>query len=125
MKKLCCIAAAATMFLLLLTACGGYKVSESGTWTDGTYSTTVKGKNGEFDISIVIEDGVMVSITIGDNDETEELGGVAISELPVQMLENQTYDVDVVSGATTTSNALIKGVAKCLEAASEEALSGD
>lgn len=123
MKKYCCAALLTIMIILLLTGCDEYKVSESGTWTDGTYTQTVKGKNGEFDVSVEIEDGIMVKIIVGNNEETEELGGEAIKTIPSQMLQEQTYDVDVVSGATTTSNALIKGVAKCLEEASKEALS--
>ena len=123
MKKLFCAAVIAILSLVLLTGCGEYKVSESGTWTDGTYTTNVVGKNGTFEVSVVISDGKMTTIVVGENDETEELGGEAIKQLPATMLEEQTYDVDVLSGATKTSNALIKAVGKCLEEASKEALS--
>ena len=123
MKKLFCAAVIAILSLVLLTGCGEYKVSESGTWTDGTYTTNVVGKNGVFEVSVVISDGKMTTIVVGENDETEELGGEAIKQLPAAMLEAQTYDVDILSGATKTSNALIKAVGKCLEEASKEALS--
>ena len=123
MKKLCCAAAMIMVCLVLLTGCGDYKVSESGTWTDGTYTTKVIGKNGTFEVRVTISDGVMTAIGVGENDETEEIGGEAINQLSLLMIQEQTYDVDVVSGATKTSNALIRGVGKCLEEASKEALS--
>lgn len=45
-------------------------------------------------------------------------GGVVIEKLPGQMIDNQTYDVDAISGATVTSDALKEAVARCLEQAS-------
>ena len=97
----------------------GYSIAEAGTWTDGVYTQTAEGKNGSFDVTVTIEDGSIKSVEIGDNDETESKGGVAIEELPDEIVEAQSYDVDAVSGATVTSEAIEDAVARCLEAASE------
>ncbi len=118
----------AAVMVLTLTACGSdgsdssqsdYQISEVGTWKDGVYTETAEGKKGSFDVTVTIEDGMIVSIEVGDNEETADKGGVAIAQLPEQMIENQTYDVDAVSSATVTSDGLKDAVAKCLERASE------
>lgn len=109
--------------LLLLSGCGNtntYNISESGNWKDGTYTETAKGKKGDFEVSVTIKDGTISEISVGDNQETPDKGGVVIDTLPGQMLEKQTYDVDAVSGATVTSDALKDAVARCLEQASSE-----
>lgn len=109
--------------LLLLNGCGNtntYNISESGNWKDGTYTETAKGKKGNFEVSVTIKGGTISDISVGENQETPDKGGVVIDTLPGQMLEKQTYDVDAISGATVTSDALKDAVARCLEQASNE-----
>lgn len=95
-------------------------IAESGDWEDGVYTETAEGRNGDFEVTVTIEDGVMAEIAVGSNSETEDKGGVAIEELPDAMIEAQTYEVDAVSGATETSDALMDAVAGCLTQASQE-----
>ncbi len=114
--------------ILLLGGCGSsdtkqaknYEIAEAGTWTDGTYTETAKGKKGDFEVTVVIEYGKIASVSIGDNQETPDKGGVAIGQLPDAIVEAQSYDVDAVTGATVTSNGIKDAVAKCLEKASEQ-----
>lgn len=120
------IISVALVMTLLLAGCGKsdgfdatqYSISESGTWTDGTYTETVDGRNGEFKVTVVISDGRMAEIKIGDNEETPDKGGVAIAQLPDEIIEQQSVSVDAVSGATVTSDAIKEAVAKSLETAS-------
>lgn len=113
--------------LTVLSGCGAsdaetkavYEIGESGTWTDGTYIETAKGKKGSFDVTVIIEEGTISSVTVGDNKETPDRGGVAIRQLPDQIVEAQSYEVDAVSGATVTSNGIKDAVARCLEKASQ------
>lgn len=112
--------------LLLLGGCGTsdteqaktYMITEAGTWIDGTYMETAKGKNGKFEVTVVIEDGNIAGISVGDNEETLEKGGVAIAQLPEEIVAAQSYDVDAVTGATVTSDGIKDAVARCLEKAS-------
>lgn len=113
--------------LTILSGCGAsntdtkaaYEIGESGTWTDGTYTETAKGKNGSFDVTVIIGGGTISSVTVGDNKETPDRGGVAINQLPDQIVEAQSYEVDAVSGATVTSDGIKDAVARCLEKASQ------
>lgn len=120
MKKLTAIFIC--IFTIILTACGktetNYNISDSGSWKNGTYTETAKGKKGTFVVTVNISDGKISDIQIGDNNETPDLGGVAITKLPTEMLKKQTYEVDAISGATITSNGIKDAVARCLEQAS-------
>lgn len=122
MKKsiffICAISAAATF-----SACSTareYTIADAGEWTDGEYSATADGKNSDFEVNVVISEGYISEISIGDNSETPDIGGKAITELPDEIMEQQSYDADVISGATVTSEAIKNAVADCLEQASKQ-----
>lgn len=111
----------AVMMILLLIGCSRkqtYTISEAGSWQDGTYIGTAEGRNGSFKVDIIIENGYITSIAADDNRETPERGGRAISVMLPNMVAAQSYDVDIVSGATITSKALRNAVAEVLEEAS-------
>lgn len=113
--------------ILLLGGCSAsdtkqvktYEIAEAGTWTDGTYTETAKGKKGNFEVTVTIQNGNIASVTVSDNEETPDKGGVAIAQLPEKIVSAQSYDVDVVSGATVTSDGIKEAVARCLEKASQ------
>ena len=110
------------VFAIVLAACGktetNYNIGVSGLWKDGIYTETAKGKKGNFDVTVIISDGKISDIQIGDNKETPDIGGKAIAELSAEMIKGQTYEVDAMSGATITSNGMKDAVARCLEQAS-------
>ena len=110
------------VFAIVLAACvkteTNYNIGVSGLWKDGIYTETAKGKKGNFDVTVIISDGKISDIQIGDNKETPDIGGKAIAELPAEMIKGQTYEVDAMSGATITSNGMKDAVARCLEQAS-------
>ena len=51
---------------------------------------------------------------MGGHNETAGIGSKAIDELPGMIVAAQSADVDVIGGASVTSNALIKAVKLCL-----------
>lgn len=112
------------VFIIMLIGCEkeevvtNYNILEPGNWKDGTYIETAKGKKGKFDVTVEIVDGKIDSIMIGNNNETPNRGGVAIKQLPDEIIKSQSIEVDGVSGATVTSNGIKDAVARCLERAS-------
>ncbi len=80
-----------------------YEIAEAGTWKDGTYKETAKGKKGDFEVTVVIEDGTIADVSIGDNQETPDKGGIAIAQLPDAIVKAH-YDVDAVSAGLTISS---------------------
>lgn len=104
----------------VLIGCGApTKESVPSSFKDGTYTETASGKNGKFDVTVTIEDGKITDIVVGKNKETPSRGGTAIAKLPQKMIDEQTYAVDGISGATITSNGLKNAVKSILQKAGE------
>ncbi|MGI6192800.1 MAG: FAD-dependent oxidoreductase [Christensenellales bacterium] len=82
----------------------------TGKYTDGTYTGSAYGMNGEVPVTVVVENGMIVSVTVGEHSETPGIGTAAAEQLPEAIIAAQSADVDTVSGATITSNAILKAV---------------
>lgn len=94
--------------------------SDGGTTGEGvqTYTgTSDNGLKGAVQLQITVEDGKITAIEILKHSETEEIGGVAFDTLIEEALASQSADIDVVSGATVTSEAFIEALAKAIEKA--------
>ena len=90
------------------------KVDESGEYKDGTYTGTGIGFGGEIKVQVTIKDGKITAIKVLDaSKETKKFFDKAVKILD-DMIAAQTPDVDVVSGATYSSNGLIEAVSNAL-----------
>jgi len=87
---------------------------------DGTYSAAGTGYNGPVEVIVVIEDGQIAQLTLGENSEDGAYLDQAVA-LFDDVLEQQTYAVDSVSGATVSSVAIKSAIKKALAAAAGEA----
>lgn len=95
----------------------GNGVSDAGSdgdFKDGTYTATVDGHNGPLEVEVVVEDGTITEVNILDHEETEGLADSALSDVPAAIVENNSVNVDTVSGATVTSDAIIEAVEAAL-----------
>ena len=100
------------LLLFVLTGCVNRGNSNQNTSMpkNGTYSTTAQGYGGEFKVEVVFKDDVISDIYVKEHNETPSIGGVAIEQIITKMKEKNSYQVDVVAGATRTSNAMIDAV---------------
>ena len=70
MKKRIFASTCAACCLLALAGCGASgadgktdsAAGEATGWTDGTYTETATGKNGDFEVTVVIQDGNIASV---------------------------------------------------------------
>lgn len=92
--------------------------NDTGNYKDGTYTAYGEGMSGRFPVTVTITEGKITGVEIGEHGETQGIGTNAIDALPNQIIEQQTADIDVVSGATITSNAIKSAVKACLIEAS-------
>ena len=90
----------------------------TGNYKDGTYTAYGEGIGGRFEVTVEIADGKITAVTVGENAETIGIGSNAIDQLPSQIIEAQTYEVDAVGGASITSEAIKSAVKACLIEAS-------
>ena len=93
------------------------KVKESGTWKDGTYTGSGKGFGGNISVKVTVKDGKIKSIDVTSaSGETASYFSKAKGIIP-KMISGQTTNVDVASGATYSSNGIIKAVRNALSKA--------
>ncbi len=81
---------------------------------NATYSSTVQGRNGEIVVETVFADGKIASVTVKSHSESAGVADPAISMIPERIVEKQSVAVDVVTGATITSAAIINAVSDCI-----------
>ena len=96
-----------------------YTVELGGTVELGEneYLGVGNGIGGQVKAKVTVKDGKMTAIEIIEQNETVGIGDKAINALPQQILDAQSVDVEVVSGATASSNAIKAAVRDALSQA--------
>jgi len=84
---------------------------------DGTYTAVGTGIGGDVEVIAEVKDGEIVSIVLGEHGETEGIFEGAVDGVIPEIIKVQTTEVDVVSGATVTSNAIIEAVEDIMDQA--------
>ena len=93
------------------------KVSESGTWKDGTYTGSGKGFGGTISVKVTVKDGKISAIDVTNaSGETASYFSKAKGIIP-KMISGQTTNVDAASGATYSSNGIITAVRNAISKA--------
>ena len=87
----------------------------SGKYTPGTYTAKVTGMH-DMTVTVTVSADKIDDIQI-EHQETPGVGEPVANDMPKEIIETQGLGVDVVTGATLTSNAVIDGVADCLKQA--------
>lgn len=90
--------------------------TRSGVFRDGTYSGWGSSPHGRIQSTVVIRRGRIVSAVITSCRTRYPCSMIA--GLPEQIVARQDSDVDIVSGATHSSQAFTRSVAQALQRAS-------
>ncbi len=113
MKKTTLVMTIILCTLALFTACGG----SADTYTAGTYTATEQGYVGDVTVEVKFDRDSILSVNVTDQNETVGFGDKAIDAIPGEIVEAQTWEVDAVTSATVTSDALKAAVKDCIEQA--------
>ncbi len=105
MKKLLCALLSLVMVLTAVSALAA---------TDGAYTASGKGNNGDVKVEVVVAGGKIESVAILEHQETPGISDKAVNELPAAIVAAQGLGIDTVSGATNTSKAILAAVEDCL-----------
>lgn len=111
-----CLIFILVLFTIGLIACST-QVETSAPLQEETYTAKANGFAGDVEVSLTIKDGKLTSVTATGEKETPDLGGKALEILPTNMLTENSIDVDVMSGATMTSNAILEAAKLALSEA--------
>lgn len=113
-------------FLSLLTAVvlgggllPGLGLAE-GVYTPGTYTASKPGMRGDVTVTMTFDENSITAVEAVGERETPNIGTLALEQLPASILEAQSADVDAISSATITSDALLAAAAICIQQAKGE-----
>ncbi len=101
------------MMACSLIACS----SSTGSGVSGEFTGTAKGLGGDVTVTLTLKDSVITDVKAEGKDETEGIGSKAIEQLPGEMVDGNTINVEGVSGATVTSDAIKEAAKAALESA--------
>ena len=87
-------------------------VQEAG--AAGVLTGTADGFMGPITVSVTMDGDTIAAVEVVSNSETPEIAGTALEQIPAAIVAANSADVDVVSGATYTSNGIINAVKNAL-----------
>lgn len=110
--------ALATGMMLSATACskGNDKGAGEG-YTAGTYVGKAKGNNGEVKVEVTVAEGKISEVKVVEHSETKGLGDSAMETIGSIIKESNSTNVETVTGATVSSNAMMEAVKDALRQA--------
>lgn len=101
------------LFSVLLCGCFEREVQ----YKAGTYEGASEGYYSRLLVKVVVDEYNLISIEILDNQEPPILAEIVFDVLPPKIIKSNSSDVDIVSGATYTSQALLEAVENALQKA--------
>ena len=112
MKKIFAVILAGSMMLMNV---GG--IAEGAVFTNpGTYSATAMGRNGDVTVTATFSESAITAIEITSG-ETPTIGDTAMEQLAQTVLDAQSLGVDIVAGATLSSDAFKEALEDCAKQA--------
>ena len=89
---------------------------------NGKYQVRAQGHGSESMLmAVTIEDDKIKNIEIDSSGETKGVADEVFNRLPKQIVDNQTLNVDAVSGATISSHGVVDGIAQAITEAGGDA----
>jgi flavocytochrome c len=103
---------------------------------NGSYTASKQGMNDAVEVSVEFADNAIKSVNVTKNSETPGIGGQLkdkdgnvmtsgglspVDEIPQDIVKQQSLNVDSVTGATVTSNAIKSAVEDCIGQAGGDA----
>lgn len=125
MKKLMkmCLA---IVLVITLAACNN-STSTTGTtsttnasskvYTPGNYTGIGSGNNGDIKVEVELSEKDIVSVKVVEHKESAGICEPAVEKIPLKIVEEQSLNIDAVSGATNSSKGILDAVANAIEQA--------
>ena len=80
-----------------------------------TLTGSAIGRNGPVEVEVVADANRIYQIRVLNHEETEGIGSVAVDSIPLAVYNSQSIEVDAVTGATITSDAVKAAIVAALE----------
>ena len=107
--------------LLLVVGMIGCVQKKESTMThtvnDGSYTGIGTGYNGYITVSVSFRNGILTNVIVTDEQETDAVSDAPLNKIPEYVINEQSLNVDVSTGATQTSKAVIEAIGNAITAA--------
>ncbi len=94
------------------------KPDKTDGYVDGEYTGSAMGYNGPITVVVTVTDGKIARVKVVSGEDDDPYYTWAIKEIPGAIEKANSPDVDTVSGATTSSKAIISAVKDALKISS-------
>ena len=98
-----------TVGMLFMAACG-----KGNDFAPGTYSASAEAMHGDVTVTLTVDESKITSVDITDEEGGQGFAAEAYKTLVKQILDEQSADVDGVSGASVTTKAVKEAAASAL-----------
>ncbi|WP_353095611.1 FAD-dependent oxidoreductase [Tissierella praeacuta] len=107
------------LILTLITGCTnnkniGNSEQNPNTLKDGTYVGIGNGNNGEIKVEMTVKNNKIDTINVLEHNETSGIVDPVIERIPNEIIKTQSLNIDVVSGATNSTNGVIEAIIDCI-----------
>jgi uncharacterized protein with FMN-binding domain len=93
------------------TAVAASAAAAAGGWKDGTYQGTGKGIYGDdIKVSVTVSGGKITAVTVDEQNESANIGAMALPTYIEEVITNQSTQIDAVTGATRTKEGFSAAV---------------
>lgn len=86
---------------------------------DGSYQGTGSGNRGDVTVSVSVKNDKITNVSIDQHTETEGISNAALKKAPQMIVDYQSYNIDAVTGATISFEAVEKAVKDALKKAGD------
>jgi len=93
---------------VITSGCVVFRSGQAG--YEEVYEGSGAGYRGLIHVQVRVSAGSIVEISIVDSAEDRFVGGIAMEELANLVIEYNSTDIDVISGATATSKGFLDAV---------------
>ena len=98
------------------SAAASTAASGASVYTAGTYTATAKGMN-DVTVTMTFSETAITEVKVDTANETLELAVNSAEDFQTMLMDAQSAEIDGVSGATVTSNAVKEAAANCIQQA--------
>lgn len=111
---------AIVLIIALLLSIAGCSTETSHMYTPGTYEAAAQGFGGNVAVKVTVDTSKITDVVIKADNETEGIGSKAIEALPGQIIAANSTKVEGVSGASYSTEGILKAVDEALALARGE-----
>ena len=117
MKKLLMLVTSLMMATSLIACSSSSSSNKDAIYKAGTYEASAQGM-GNVTVKVTVDETSITAIEADVSNETESIGQAAKDDIVNEIIEKQSTEIDGVSGATITTNAIKSAVKQALSEAS-------